>query len=138
MNAETTCEAPSNKHVFVINGAVAVLGLVRELLQEEAFTVTTTNFVPQTWNQIDALQPDLVMVDLAVGQTQGWDLLEKLKGQLSTKNIPVIIFSTDPNLLDVAGQQSSRFGGQRLIAKPFDVEELLVAVHDLIGQSGAD
>ena len=58
--------------------------------------------------------------------------------QLATKKIPVIVFSTDPNLLDVAGQQSSRFGGQRFIAKPFDVEELLAAVHDLIGQSGAD
>ncbi len=126
-------DQPKHKHVFVINGAVEVLELIRELLQDHRYNVTTTNFVPRTWNQIDALQPDLLLIDLVIGQRAGWDLLERLQHQASTKNIPVIVFSTDPGLLDKVKDDSNRFGGQRFIAKPFDIDELLKAVEDLIG-----
>ena len=121
------------KHVFVINGVVEVLELIRELLQDEHFNVTTTNFVPRTWDQIEALQPDLLMVDLTVGARDGWELLEKLRYEASTRQIPVIVFSTNPDLLERARQHSDRYGGQRYIAKPFDVDILIAAVHSLIG-----
>lgn len=133
MNTDVSSVNGRAKHVFVINGAVEVLELIRELLQDEFYNVTTTNFVPRTWNQIDALQPDLLMVDLTVGQRSGWDLLEKLQVEASTRKIPVIVFSTDPRLLEHAKDQEKRFGGQRYIAKPFDIEELINAVHELIG-----
>ena len=125
--------ALENKHVFVINGAVEVLELVRELLQDERYNVTTTNFTPRTWHQIDALQPDLIMVDLVVGQLAGWELLEDLHLKFTTCGIPVIIFSTDQSLLYSAECLAYRFGGQRYLAKPFDIDVLCQAVRDLIG-----
>jgi CheY-like chemotaxis protein len=135
VNAGQPADISANKHVFVINGAAAVLELIRVLLEEEAYNVTTTNFVPRTWDQISVLQPDLLMIDLVVGQRQGWDLLEQLQQHLSTLNIPVIIFSTDACLLTRAEEQAQRYGGQRFVAKPFDIKLLLGAVHDLIGQA---
>ncbi len=133
MTSEAANSRRTNKHVFVINGEVAVLELIRELLQDERYNVTTTNFVPRTWEQIDALQPNLLMVDLTIGQRAGWDLLEKLQLEATTKRIPVIVFSTDPSLLEEAAKNSERFGGQRFVAKPFDVDQLIDTVHDLIG-----
>ena len=49
------------KHIFAINGSVDFLNIVRELFQEEEYNVTTTNFVPDTFGQIAALEPDLLM-----------------------------------------------------------------------------
>ncbi len=129
---------PQNKHVFVVNGSVVVLDLIRELLQSEYYNVTTTNYVPRTWNQVAALQPDLLMVDLVVGQQAGWDLLEHVQQEATTQNIPVIVFSTDPNLLERAEQMQERFGGQAYLAKPFDIEELLNLVQSLIGPAFGD
>lgn len=125
--------AMGNKHVFVINGSLDVLEMIRELLQEERYNVTTTNFVPRTWDQIAALQPDLLMVDLVVGYRAGWDLLERLQLETLTRNIPVIVFSTDAKLLKRAEEQADRYGGQRFIVKPFDIEKLLAAINDLVG-----
>lgn len=125
--------AAGNKHVFVINGAVEVLEMIRALLQEERYNVTTINFVPRTWEQIAALQPDLLLVDLVVGERDGWDLLERLQQETLTRNIPVIVFSTNPALLERAEEQAARYGGQRYIAKPFDIDELVTAVNDLVG-----
>ncbi len=124
---------PGNKHVFVVNGSVMVLDFIRELLQAEHYNVTTTNYVPRTWDQISALQPNLLMVDLVIGQEVGWDLLEHLQQEANTRNIPVIVFSTDQTLLDRAVMEQHRFGGQRFLAKPFDIQELLTMVTELIG-----
>ncbi|HLI50424.1 MAG TPA: response regulator [Thermomicrobiaceae bacterium] len=130
---QTEQPAPRNKHVFVIDGSVDILSMIRELLQDERYNVTTTNFVPRTWEQIAGLQPDLLMVDLVAGYRVGWDLLERLQLETLTRNIPVIVFSTDAKLLRRAEQQADRFGGQRFIIKPFDVDELLAAVNELVG-----
>ena len=55
------------KHIFALNGAPEFLNIVRELFQEEGFNVTTTNYVPRSYDQIAALQPDLLIVDVVVG-----------------------------------------------------------------------
>ncbi|MEA2530872.1 MAG: hypothetical protein QOG89_2516, partial [Thermomicrobiales bacterium] len=79
----------ARKHVFVVDSAGAFLSLARDLLQDEAYNVTTTNYVPRTFDQIAALGPDLLVVDLAVGQRAGWDLLEQLQAGALTHDIPV-------------------------------------------------
>ncbi len=124
---------PGNKHVFVVNGSVMVLEFIRELLQAEHYNVTTTNYVPRTWDQIAALQPNLLMVDLVVGQDVGWELLEHLQQEANTRDIPVIVFSTDQALLEQAIEQKQHYGGQRFLAKPFDIQDLLTMVWELIG-----
>ena len=121
------------QHIFVVNSAPAFLDLVRELLQDERYNVTTTNFVPRTFHQIEALEPDLLMIDLVVGEHAGWALLEQLQAEAATRNVPVIVTSTDPRLLARAEEYRHRFGGRRWIAKPFDLDGLIGAVRELIG-----
>ena len=65
------------KHVFAINGSPEFLNVVRELFQEEGYNVTTTNFVPNSFAQIEALHPDALIVDIVIGQEAGWELLER-------------------------------------------------------------
>jgi DNA-binding response OmpR family regulator len=121
------------RHVFAVNGSPAFLDAVRQLLQEERYNVTTSNFVPRTFDQIAALEPDLLIVDLAYGIKAGWELLERLTLEAQTHDIPVIVVSTDPAYLREAQANHARYGGQRFIVKPFDVDELLKAVDELIG-----
>jgi hypothetical protein len=59
------------KHIFVINGAPEFLNLMRDLFQDERYNVTTTNFVPNSFAQIAALQPDALIIDVVVGQQAG-------------------------------------------------------------------
>ena len=123
------------KHVFVVNSAPEFLDFVRTLLDEERYNVTTTNFVPRTFDQVAALEPDLVIVDLVVGERAGWDLLERLQDGATTNGLPVLVTSTDPRLLERAERQRGQFGGRRWVAKPFDLDTLLDAVRELIGDA---
>ena len=123
------------KHVFAINGSVEFLNIVRELFQEEAYNVTTTNFVPNSFEQIQALQPDAMLVDVAVGESAGWELLEQLHASAATNEIPVLVLSTSPQLLERAREQAERYGNHRYLDKPFDLDALLSNIREMIGQA---
>ncbi|HEX6738546.1 MAG TPA: response regulator [Vicinamibacteria bacterium] len=125
----------ARQHVFVVNGHPDLLELLRVLFQREEYNVTTTNFVPNTFEQIEALQPSVLVVDLAVSQRAGWDLLERLRLGARTRGIPVVLFSTDPRLLERARADPARYGGDAFVGKPFDIDEMLGAVERLIGKA---
>ena len=61
------------KHIFAINGSPDFLNVIRDLFQEEGYNVTTTNFVPNSFEQIAALDPDALIVDIVFGQRAGWN-----------------------------------------------------------------
>lgn len=123
------------KHVFAINGSAEFLNIVRELFQEERYNVTTTNYVPASFEQIAALQPDVLIVDVVVGQQAGWELLERLHAAAATSGIPVLVTSTSHQLLERAQAHVARYGNHRYLAKPFDLEALLSEIRDLIGEA---
>jgi CheY-like chemotaxis protein len=121
------------RHMFVVNQSPEFLDILRELFQQEQYNVTTGNFVPETFEQIEALNPSLLVVDLAVGEQAGWDLLKRMENGGSQRDIPTIVVSTSPRLLDTAQENPERFGGQRFLRKPFDLDDLLKAAEELIG-----
>ena len=96
------------RHVFAINSSPAFLNVVRELFQEEGYNVTTTNFAPNSFAQIEALRPDALIIDIAIGQEAGWELLEQLDADADTAGIPVLVLSTDRLLAEA---EARRQGG---------------------------
>ena len=123
------------KHIFAINGAPEFLNVVRELFQEEAYNVTTTNYVPTSFDQIVALQPDALIVDIVVGQSAGWELLEQLHAGAATTGIPVLVLSTDPRLLTRAQEQAARYGKNRYLINPFGLDDILAQIREMIGEA---
>jgi DNA-binding response OmpR family regulator len=121
------------KHIIAINGSPDFLNIIRDLFQEEHYNVTTTNYVPNSFQQIAALEPDALIVDIVVGQQVGWDLLERLHAEAATTGIPVLIVSTDPRLLERAQEQAARYGDHRYLIKPFGLDDLLTHIQEMIG-----
>ena len=116
------------KHIFAIDGSPDFLNVVRELFQDEGYNVTTTNYVPNSFAQIAALDPDALIVDIVVGQRVGWELLEHLNAAAATTGIPVLIVSTDPRLLERAQEQAARYGNHRYLIKPFGIDDILAQI----------
>ena len=132
-DARATPEQMQRQHIFVVNGSPDFLDVVRDLLQEEDYNVTTTNFVPRTFAQIETAQPSLLIVDLIHGERAGWELLAELRQKAATRQIPVILVSTSTQLLAKAEDEQAYSGGDRYLLKPFDLQDLLEAIQELIG-----
>jgi two-component system, OmpR family, response regulator VicR len=128
----------ARKHVFCVNGSSEFLNFIRVLLEMENYNVTTTNFVPGTWRQIDALQPDLLIIDLEVGKRAGWELLEQLTNEASTHDIPVLVVSTDAGILERLEGESERYGRHPWIVKPFDIDEMTRSVHSILDDGASN
>jgi DNA-binding response OmpR family regulator len=84
------------KHIFAITGSPDFLNVIRDVFPEEDYNVTTTNLVPNSFEQIAALDPDALIVDIVVGQRAGCDLLEQTEAEAATTGIPVLVVSTNP------------------------------------------
>jgi CheY-like chemotaxis protein len=123
----------TRQHIVVVNGASDFLNIARDLLEMASYNVTTTNYVPETFDEIVAVEPSLIIIDLAVGTRDGWDLLERLNGDAATRDIPVIVVSTDPALLEKARENTEPLGGRQFLASPFEMDDLYGALQDLIG-----
>lgn len=128
-------EQMARKHVLCVNGSSVFLDLVRELLEDVQYNVTTTNFVPLTFDLIGALRPDLVIIDVVVGIHAGWELLDHLAHESATRRIPVIVTSTNQTLLDRAEAIAVPNGSKAYLAMPFDIDAMLAMVNELIGDA---
>jgi two-component system, OmpR family, alkaline phosphatase synthesis response regulator PhoP len=131
--ARATPEQMQRQHIFVVNGSADFLDVVRDLLQDEQYNVTTTNFVPLTFQQIEIARPSLLIVDLIHGEMAGWDLLAELRREAATRDIPMILVSTSKQLLEKAETERVIWGGDRYVLKPFSLDALLQAIQELIG-----
>lgn len=123
----------ARQHIFAVNHEPEFLDVLRVLLQDEHYNVTTTNYVPSTWKQIAALQPSLLLIDLAPQYQAPRDLLEHLHAEGVTSRIPIVVTSTQPSLLERVQGEHDRYGGDRLVAKPLDLDTLMDAIRSLIG-----
>lgn len=123
----------SRRHVLLVNSDPAFLDLAHTLLQEARYNVTTTNAVPLTFALIAAGHPTLLIVDLALAEQNGWELLVRLHAEAVTTAIPVISTARDARLLDHAARYPYLFGGQTQLVIPFSMSTLLDTVCTLIG-----
>lgn len=125
----------SRKHIYIVNQSPDFLDVIRMLLQCEQYNVTTTNFVPNSFETIEVAQPSLLIVDLIPGEQAGWDLLRSLRRSASTRDIPVLLLSTTPRLLEEAKDQHDEFGGDCYLRKPLALDDLLARVEELVGEA---
>jgi two-component system, OmpR family, response regulator VicR len=133
--SQGSAEQASTKrqHILAINGDPDFLNILRTLLQDARYNVTTTNFVPESFDVIDALQPALLIVDLVIGEREGWDLLERLHREAGTRGIPVIAVSWNDEELDRVRWDEEKYGTRRVLRKPLNLHALLDTIAELIG-----
>lgn len=78
-------------------------------------------------------KPDLVISDVMMEGMDGITLCRKLKGNVNSRHIPVVLLTAKSNVKDkVEGLES---GADAYIVKPFHIEELRSTLHVLIKRS---
>lgn len=74
--------------------------------------------------------PDLILSDLMMPVMDGYQLLEKLKSNDATRHVPVIMLTARADVRDKL--KALRLGVDDYLLKPFDEEELLVRIENLL------
>ena len=124
------------KHVFAVNSSPDFLSIVREVLGDEGYTVSTSDFEPNVFTRIVMRHPDALVIDVAPGESAAWDLLHRLYLETTTSDIPVLVTSTSPTLLEEARGEAARYGTNRsFLTKPPDLDELVRTIREMVGEA---
>ena len=75
-------------------------------------------------------QPDVILLDILMGQMDGYQVCQHLKTNPDTANIPVIFLSTLSRCSDKV--KGFRVGGVDYISKPFHIEEVVARVESCV------
>ena len=129
------------KRILVIDDSQDLMDAFEELLTEAGYCVSLQATGLQDLAAVKRVRPDLIISDyrdhVPAKATHGWQFLQQLKLDRETAAIPLIICTTSSALARDHGDWL-RANDVQVIAKPFDVEEILAAVARAIGAADAD
>ncbi len=104
-------------------------------LKRQGFNVELAGETEQAWKKIQNEKIDVILLDIVIPQNtnddfiytvaeQGWDLLEKIKNNSTTKNIPVIILTNLNTEQD--RERAKKMGANDYLFKGTTTPEILI------------
>ncbi len=96
------------------------------------YQVITANNGNEGWEKVLKIMPGLIVSDIVMPDTNGINLCNKIKNDLRTNHIPVILLTAKAGMDNkIAGYES---GADDYIIKPFKAEELIIRIRNILIQ----
>lgn len=97
-----------------------------KFLMTQGYIVRKATSGAMALRAIAALLPDLILLDINMGEMSGYELCAQIKENPDTQHIPIIFLSAGGEALDKV--RAFKIGGADYITKPFQLEEVLVRI----------
>jgi two-component system alkaline phosphatase synthesis response regulator PhoP len=108
------------KKVFIFDDNTDILELCTFILEDAGYEIKTSSTSNNIIDQVTAYIPDIIFMDNWLPDVGGIEATRELKGHDQLKNIPVIYFSANNDVMSLADQA----GADGYLSKPFDIQEL--------------
>ena len=115
--------------IAIVEDQTAIAELLSDVLEDAGFipTIVTSPFAAQS--EVKSLVADIVVLDIMMPGRNGWEVLDDLRADPATRDIPVILTSA---VYDRIGRRPLPFGGPiRFASKPFEIGELISTIDSL-------
>ncbi len=113
---------------------------MRRVLEDEEYQVSILQEGRETLVKTRQLQPDLLILDLKLGDVSGKDILTHLKTDDTTADIPIIVYTAAvleaDDVASLIERDPQRYSGVCLLRKPFELTTLLDKVEELLDKNG--
>jgi CheY-like chemotaxis protein len=117
-------------HVLVVDDNPEIRSLIVATLGETFYRLGEAANGQQTFEYLDVNDyPELIILDLAMPDISGLDILSEVKDDPDTTHIEVIVLSANADTN--ASKQAIQMGAHSVIAKPFSPLDLLQRVEAL-------
>ena len=114
------------KKILVVDDDIDILTVVQLVLDSNGFEVVAISDWQQIYTQIEAFNPDLILLDVSLGTQDGRNICKNLKSDKLTKDISIILFSANHNVeKSIVECMADSF-----ISKPFDINDLIEGINN--------
>ena len=116
--------------VLIIEDDAQTIALYQRYLEREGHLVVGAQTAQQAHAYLAESRPDLLLLDVMLPDTDGWQMLQELKKDGRTAAIPIVICSvlSHPGLALALGASS-------VLKKPIHPEELVRAARQALGET---
>lgn len=90
-----------NKKVLIVEDDVVLAKTLVEFMSGEGFSVSHGHDGEEGEQLAKKIIPDLILLDVILPKKDGYEVLEALKKEESTKNIPIVLLTNLGSLKDV-------------------------------------
>ena len=120
------------KKILVVDDSTINLKLADRVLKErEDCKPVLVPSGERAFKFLEKNRPELILLDIMMPEMDGFEVLERLKGNPETVDIPVVFLTADDE--PATRERAEAAGVKDIVMKPFDKEELLGVVASYIG-----
>lgn len=119
--------------ILVVDDDSGIGEMLKTLLEFYDFDVTVTENPNAAEELIQKHDINLVLLDMLISGVNGTDVCRRLRKNEQTSDVPVLMMSA----LHDAGSKCKDAGANDFIAKPFEMEELISKIKEVLEESGS-
>jgi len=117
--------------VLVVEDDRDVAEMLRVTLEEESLEVLVATSGGEALRMARDRLPDLISLDIRLPDLDGWEVVQLLKRDPETADIPIVVVSVVPER-----ERGMALGVFDYLSKPIDAQDLLSAVRRALDQQG--
>ena len=124
------------KRILVVDDKNELLHLMRRVLEDEEYQVSILQEGKDAYTHVKTQLPDLLILDLKLGDVSGQDILKQLKDDRITAEIPIIVYTAAvleaEEVTRLVSGDPHRYEAVHVVQKPFELESLLALVQQVL------
>jgi chemosensory pili system protein ChpA (sensor histidine kinase/response regulator) len=122
---------PEEKLVVLVDDSISVRKFVGRMLEKAGYRVKLAADGLEALEIVTQIRCDLVVTDLEMPRTNGYELLSHLRQDAQTRNIPVMVVTSRAGAKH--RDRAMKEGAMAFLTKPVQEDQFIAAVGKLIG-----
>ncbi len=119
--------------ILIAEDNAEIRTLVSGILVEEGHKVGVANNGQQALDMILADAPDVLVLDIMMPQMDGYTVLKEIKSAGTREGMKILVLTAKTSETDWV--RGYKLGADAYVTKPFDTDELVNGIEDLLGMT---
>ena len=118
--------------ILIADDEIHIIHVVAIKLRNNGYDVVSANNGAEAYELACTEKPDIIVTDYQMPLMTGIEVIQRLRGNAETKEVPVILLTA--RSFAISTEQQEALGVASCLSKPFSPKELLKTIQDILHQ----
>ena len=114
--------------VLVVDDDPDLAAICSLILESEGYETTVARNGVEAYDRLSATRVDAILLDVMMPAMDGLTVCRLVKGDPATEQVPIIVMSASERLRE----QATLCHADAVLPKPFNIDDLVLAVNNLV------
>jgi chemosensory pili system protein ChpA (sensor histidine kinase/response regulator) len=125
---------PKVRTVMVVDDSITVRKVTARFLKRQGLEVITAKDGLDAVGQLQEMKPDIMLLDVEMPRMDGFELATQIRNDDRLQDLPIIMITSRTG--EKHRERASKIGIDRHLGKPFNENELLTNIDELLTERG--